>query len=79
MDPELHVSLVQAGMVKAVSVDGGRILATIELTTPACPMKAKIQADAEAALKAVPGVTGLEISWASQVRGRRRPPGCCQR
>lgn len=37
MDPELNVSLVQAGMVKSVRVDGGRVSATIELTTPACP------------------------------------------
>ena len=53
MDPELNVSLVQAGMVKTVRVDGGRVAATIELTTPACPLKGKIQADAEAAVKAV--------------------------
>ena len=69
MDPELHVSLVQAGMVKAVSVENGRVRAKIELTTPACPMKAKIQGDAEAALKAVPGVTSLDIEWGAQVRG----------
>jgi ATP-binding protein involved in chromosome partitioning len=68
MDPELHVSLVQAGMIKAVSIDGGRVHAKIELTTPACPLKGKIQADAEAALKAVPGVTALDIEWGAQVR-----------
>jgi len=75
MDPELHVSLVQAGMVKSVRVDGGRVSATIELTTPACPLKGKIQADAEAALKAVPGVTGLDLSWSSQVRGQPQGAG----
>ncbi len=75
MDPELNVSLVQAGMVKGVRVDGGRIFATIELTTPACPLKAKIQADAEAALKALPGVKGLELSWSSQVRGQPQAAG----
>ena len=68
IDPELHVSLVQAGMVKAVSVENGRVRAKIELTTPACPMKAKIQADAEAAVKAVAGVTALDIEWGAQVR-----------
>lgn len=72
IDPELHVSLVQAGMVKAVSVENGRVRAKIELTTPACPMKGKIQADAEAALKAVAGVTGLDIEWGAQVRAAPR-------
>jgi ATP-binding protein involved in chromosome partitioning len=71
IDPELHVSLVQAGMVKAVSVENGRVRAKIELTTPACPMKAKIQGDAETALKAVPGVVSLDIEWGAQVRAPR--------
>src|SRR6185295_15725241 len=75
MDPELNVSLVQAGMVKSVRVDGGRVAATIELTTPACPLKGKIQADAEAALKSVPGVTGLDITWGAQVRGQPQGTG----
>src|SRR5678816_1690528 len=75
MDPELNVSLVQAGMVKGVRVDGGRVSATIELTTPACPLKGKIQADAEAALKAVPGITGLDLTWAPQVRGQPQGTG----
>jgi len=75
MDPELNVSLVQAGMVKSVRVDGGRVSATIELTTPACPLKGKIQADAEAALKAVPGVTGLDLTWGAQVRGQPQSTG----
>jgi ATP-binding protein involved in chromosome partitioning len=72
IDPELHVSLVQAGMVKAVSIENGRVRAKIELTTPACPMKAKIQADTEAAVKAVAGVTGLDIEWGAQVRAAPR-------
>jgi len=72
MDPELHVSLVQAGMVKEVSVEDGKVRAKIELTTPACPLKGKIQADAEAALKAVPGVKSLDIEWSAQVRAAPR-------
>ena len=75
MDPELNVSLVQAGMVKSVRIDGGRVAATIELTTPACPLKGKIQADAEAALKKVPGVTGLDLTWGAQVRGQPQGTG----
>ncbi len=68
MDPELHIDLVKAGMVKDVRVEGDKAKLKIELTTPACPMKGKIQADAEAALKAVPGLKSFDIEWGAQVR-----------
>jgi ATP-binding protein involved in chromosome partitioning len=68
MDPELHIDLVKAGMVKDIRVDGDKAKLKIELTTPACPLKGKIQADAEAALKQVPGLKTFEIEWGAQVR-----------
>ncbi|WP_163787692.1 iron-sulfur cluster assembly protein, partial [Myxococcus vastator] len=68
MDPELHIDLVKAGMVKDVRVSGDTAKLKIELTTPACPMKGKIQADSEAALKAVPGLKSFDIEWGAQVR-----------
>jgi ATP-binding protein involved in chromosome partitioning len=68
MDPELHVDLVKAGMVKDVRLNGDTVKLKIELTTPACPLKGKIQADAEAALKGVPGLKSFEIEWGAQVR-----------
>ncbi len=68
MDPELHVDLVKAGMVKDIRLSGDAVKLKIELTTPACPLKGKIQADAEAALKAVPGLKSFEIEWGAQVR-----------
>jgi ATP-binding protein involved in chromosome partitioning len=68
MDPELDVDLVRAGMVKGVQVQGDDVRVRIELTTPACPLKAEIQADAERALKALPGVGKVEIEMGSQVR-----------
>ncbi|OJT24260.1 chromosome partitioning protein [Archangium sp. Cb G35] len=76
MDPELHIDLVKAGMVKDVRVDGDKAKLKIELTTPACPMKGKIQADAEAALKQVPGLKTFDIEWGAQVRSA--PQGMAQ-
>ncbi len=67
MDPELNVSLVKAGMVKDIRTEGGKVKLKIELTTPACPLKGKIQQDAEAALKAA-GIQPFEIEWGAQVR-----------
>ena len=55
MDPELNVSLVKAGHGEGRPRERGRrSKLKIELTTPACPLKGKIQADAEAALEGSP-------------------------
>ena len=70
MDPELHIDLVRANMIKDVSVSGDTARFKIELTTPACPLKGKIQADVEAALKQVPGLKSWNIEWGAQVRGQ---------
>ncbi len=68
MDPELHIDLVTAGMVKDLKIEGGKISLKIELTTPACPLKAQIEKDVEAALKSVPGMEGFTIDWGAKVR-----------
>ena len=68
-DPELHKDLVSLGMVKDVALDGGRVALKIDLTTPACPLKGKIEADVRAAVGKVRGVESVDITFGSQVRG----------
>jgi ATP-binding protein involved in chromosome partitioning len=67
-DPELHRDLVSAGMVKNLRVADGRVALTIELTTPACPLKGQIEADVNRALERLPGSPPFEVSWGAQVR-----------
>lgn len=67
MDPELNVPLVKAGMIKNVRNEGGRVKLTVELTTPACPLKGKIQSDVEAALKSA-GIHEFDIDMGAKVR-----------
>ncbi|MDZ4754658.1 MAG: Mrp/NBP35 family ATP-binding protein [Phycisphaerae bacterium] len=50
-DPDLHKDLVTLNMVKDVQVNGDDVRLTIELTTPACPMKDKIRGDIEEAVE----------------------------
>ncbi|MBM43704.1 MAG: sodium:proton antiporter [Phycisphaerae bacterium] len=50
LDPDLGKDLVTLGMVKKIDIDGNAITVGIELTTPACPMKDRIQADIETAV-----------------------------
>ena len=61
-DPDLHRDLVSLNMIKDVEVEGSTARFTVQLTTPACPMREQIQADCEAAVKAVEGVEKVEIT-----------------
>jgi ATP-binding protein involved in chromosome partitioning len=71
-EPELGGDIVSRRMVKDVRIDGGNVAFTIELTTPACPMKDQIQTEAEAAVRSVAGVNAVQIEFTANVR---RPAG----
>jgi ATP-binding protein involved in chromosome partitioning len=62
MDPELHRSIVDLGMVGGVSVDGGRVTVEIRLTIAGCPLKAEIQRRVVAAVEALPGVEAIQVT-----------------
>src|ERR1035437_900136 len=66
-EPELGRDIETLNMVKDVVVDGGRVAFTIELTTPACPLKDEIEGNARAALRAI-GAETIEITWGAMVR-----------
>jgi ATP-binding protein involved in chromosome partitioning len=67
-DPELHQDLVSLGMIEHLEIDGDRVAVKVQLTTPACPMKAKIESDVRDALRRVPGVAAVEVAFGAQVR-----------
>ncbi|MCE9589021.1 MAG: Mrp/NBP35 family ATP-binding protein [Planctomycetes bacterium] len=68
-DPELHRDLVTLNMVKKVGYCDGIVSLTIELTTPACPLKDKIKADIEAALHALGDeIKTINIEFTAQVQ-----------
>jgi ATP-binding protein involved in chromosome partitioning len=74
-DPELHRDIVSLGMVKNLNVGNGRVSFTVELTTPACPLRETIETDCKKALAEVQGITGLEITFGAQVRGSKAGAG----
>lgn len=67
-EPELGGDLVSRKMIKQVTVNDGVVAFTIELTTPACPLKDQIRAEAEAAVRSIAGVTAVEIEFTATVR-----------
>jgi len=66
-EPELGRDLVTLDMVKNVVIDGSALSLTIELTTPACPLKDEIERTTNAALGAI-GATKVDITWGAMVR-----------
>src|SRR5215471_11064820 len=61
-------------MVKTVSVDGGRVAVTIELTTPACPSKDEIARSIREAVGRLPGVSAVDVKLDAKVVGRPNHP-----
>jgi ATP-binding protein involved in chromosome partitioning len=66
-DPEIGRDLVSLGMVKNIAIDGSVVDLTVELTTPACPLKATIESDIAEGLTAL-GATTVRVDWASNVK-----------
>jgi len=74
-DPELHRDIVSLGMVKDLAVADGKVRFTVELTTPACPLRETIETDCKKALAEVAGIHALEINFGAQVRGSKAGAG----
>ncbi|MFZ0529411.1 MAG: Mrp/NBP35 family ATP-binding protein [Propionicimonas sp.] len=63
IDPEIHRPITDLGMVESVSVDADGVAAvTVLLTIAGCPLASTIEADVDAAVLAVPGVTAARLT-----------------
>src|SRR5438477_12001579 len=67
-DPDLHRDIVGLGFIKDLRIDGGRVAFTIELTTPACPVKDQMRDQARAAVLQVAGVSDVNVQMSARVR-----------
>ncbi|HEX7231510.1 MAG TPA: Mrp/NBP35 family ATP-binding protein [Candidatus Binatia bacterium] len=74
-DPELHRDIVSLGMVKDLAVNDGQVSFTVELTTPACPLRETIDADCKKALSRIAGINAVKINFGAQVRGSKAGAG----
>ncbi len=72
IEPELHRDLVSLNMIRNLAVNGRDVTFTIMLTTPACPLRGKMENDARAALSRVPGIGEVTINWDANVPADRR-------
>ncbi len=70
-DPDLHRDLVDLGMIKNIQIGDGSVSLTVNLTTPACPLKAKIESDVRQALTSRLGESlTYNIAMTADVRGK---------
>ena len=60
-DPELHMSIVDLGMVKSVTAKRGRVSVTVALTVAGCPMRDEVTRRVRAALSDVRGVKEVAV------------------
>jgi ATP-binding protein involved in chromosome partitioning len=67
-DPDLNRDIVSLGFIKGLTIDGGRVAFTIELTTPACPVKDQMRDQARAAVMQLPGVSAVDVQMSARVR-----------
>jgi ATP-binding protein involved in chromosome partitioning len=67
-DPDLHRDIVSLGFIKDLKIDGGHVRFTIELTTPACPVKDQMRDQARAAAMNVAGVSSVDVQMSARVR-----------
>lgn len=72
IEPELHRDLVSLNMIRDLQLDGSDVTFTIMLTTPACPLRGKMEGDARAALSQVDGIGEVTINWDANVPEDRR-------
>jgi ATP-binding protein involved in chromosome partitioning len=66
-EPELGGDLVSRGMVRDLRIDGTSVSFTVELTTPACPLKDQIEGDIRGVLMPL-GASSVEVGWDAVVR-----------
>ena len=72
-DPDLGRDIVSLDFIKNLQVEGGRVSFAIELTTPACPVKDQMHDQAVAAVRALAGVTEVDVEMTANVRAVASP------
>jgi ATP-binding protein involved in chromosome partitioning len=74
-EPELHRDLVSLNMIRDLKIDGDKVAFTIMLTTPACPLRSQIEAEARKAVLSLPGVNSVDLKMNANVPSDGRPRG----
>lgn len=74
MEPELHRDIVSLNMVELLEIKDNHIRVKVTLTTPACPLKKKIENDVRNSLLSIDGIKTVEVEMDARIAddGRTR-------
>ncbi len=75
IDPDFQKSIVELGFIKDLRIDGPAVSFAIELTTPACPVKAEFERAARERVLALDGVDRVEVTMTANTRQTSRQMG----
>jgi len=67
IDPDLRKDIVTLGFIKDLKIDGGDVSFRIVLTTPACPVKEQMEAEATGIVGALHNVTSVKVTMDAEV------------
>jgi ATP-binding protein involved in chromosome partitioning len=73
VDPDIRRDIVSLGFVKDLAIADDGVSFTIELTTPACPVKDQLRDQAAQAVRALPGVGRVDVQLTAKVRSASAP------
>lgn len=71
LDPELGSDVVDLGMVREITIEGGVVTVGLALTIAECPMRSQIENDTVRKVKALPGVEDVIVKTKAMTRAQR--------
>jgi ATP-binding protein involved in chromosome partitioning len=72
IDPELHTSIVDLGMVDDVRVEpDGTVVVKVALTTAGCPLRVQIRQDVESKVRGLPGVRTVQVDYGEMTQEQK--------
>lgn len=74
-EPELHKDLVTLNMIRDLQIDDGVVSLTVILTTPACPLRGRIEREVRQAVMEVDGVASVNVKMDASVPSDGKPRG----
>ncbi len=72
-DPDLHRDIVSLGFVRNIRVCGGEVAFDINLTTPACPVRDEMKAEAQRIIEGLRGVDTVNVTMTAEVKPHSAP------
>jgi ATP-binding protein involved in chromosome partitioning len=71
IDPDLRKDIVTLGFIRDLVINGGDVSFKIMLTTPACPVKEEMEAQAQEIVSGLEGVSSVKVTMDAEVpKGR---------